>query len=1099
MTQQAAFINDSWFETQKMDSIGAIVFNSFFPGKFSPPRVDPNFHLNRKNTIEQFNKSNHQVISIKARAGQGKSILAAQFLQSIKAEFAWIQLDSSDRDPVVFIAAIFTALMKVFPELDKSVVYEMILKDEVIEEETIRLAPALLNDLSQSLKQTFYFVIDDLHLLKESSKSLSFIESIISNAPPLLRFILISRYSVDMGTIFKNALQLNNSSLALSQGDVAELFVKIFKKPLPAKVVTALHQNTEGWVMGLILAGHALTNKFDFKPPARLNNLMPVEPDKLGDYFQSEILSSFSPSDRRKLLTLALLDDIPLNLAEYLFLTTNISQFLEYLVHKNFFLRRIEDDPVSYCFHHFFQEFLRYEALKELSEKEQRILWAKSGRWHLRQNRFEQALNYYLKARSYGMVERILQEFGLQLKGTNRTALNVETIKTIPPEIIENKGWIALTAAAVYSTSEPLQSKMYLHTAHQKFISQKNEIGEILTIAALITYHVGVDCNFKKGKKLLSRAIALYDALGEKISVAARIHIASAIAYGLCYFEGRFELAARYTEKIIEMAQKRGLYDAMAMGVVARGLVCNFDGNWHGFQKLIEESLFLMQSARVNNLNKFSIAALQMVALAHQLDIVTCTHYRRLIELTLDPKLLSKTFFGSLLVNFDVSISIVENRLQDAKIHLQKGLESGGANVSPHIQGMFWGRYAYVYALQKDDRNALEALEKSFQLRNEVGGAFFDIVTKINVGSVHALLENYDVAENFLAQAISEIKLIGPSPIIISVYFYRAFIHLKSGDISAGIEDLKSFLSWIKHFRYPYFQNFNAAILKELLTAALLNNIEPENARWIARKYLQTLISDSGEHFPLLEIKTLGSLEFKLEGVSKITFGDLTKTQRELLALLISSPPDKGVPHNVIQEAFWPDSSAKKTRSKLDNSFARLRKVFNALLAPYPANNYLCMKKGYVSLKNCTIDAHIFEQNVKEGLHHLKTNKFWQAGNEFLKAYLLYSGEFLPGIYLNDPFNYVRENIQSYFIQCSINWAGLLSAGGRISEAIFICQKAILYDPGNEPLVKLLYRLFDQNNDIVQARKVITSYRRVLEKDGFADEEIEEIMNNLMH
>lgn len=1097
MRQKTVYRNNCRFKAKKMDATKDIIFSSFFSGKFSPPRIDPNFHFFRKGIINQLQNSDHRVISIEARAGQGKTIVAAQFLKSIKANYAWLQLFPADRDPVIFITALFAALIKAFPELTKSSVYEMISKDEIIAQEANRLVPTLIKDLIPLLKEDFYLVIDDLHLLKDSVESLSAIESFIRNASSKLRFILISRSSLDIGSIFKNALRLDNTSLALSRSDIAELFAKTFKTPLPVKIVRKLHQNTEGWIMGLILASHVLTNTLDSMPSVKLNNLSVSQPNKIWDYFHSEILSSLSVAARRNLLCLSLLDDIPLSLAESLSLMPDIYKFLEYLVHKNFFLRRIEDAHPSYCFHHLFQEFLKNQALKELSEKEQRVIWAKSGHWNFRQNRFKQALHYYLKAQSYAMVERILQKVGMQLKAVNRIAITVETLKTIPPEIVKTRAWLSLTAAAVYSTIDPPQSEEYLYIAYKKFISQKNEFGEMLTLAALISYHVGIDCNFRQGKKFLPRAESLYALLEERFSVADQIHIASSIAYGLCFFEGQFERAAQYTDKIIQMANEQGLYDAMAMGVGARGLVCTFDGDWYSFQKLIEGSLFLLQSDRVNNINKMTIIALQMNVLAAQGDLVAFNHYRNLISLWLDPKLISKTFFGAMLVHLDVNTAIAQGRLEDAKKYLQRSLESDGSNLSTHMQSIYWGRYANVFALQKDSQNALEAIQKSSELRKKVGGKYFEISNKIDSGSIHTILGNFDVAEDFLSCAITESKILCQSSYIISAYVYRAFVRFKKGKTSDALQDLKIFLGSLKKFQYPYFQNFNIVILQELLTTALLHNIEAEEVQTIAKKFLQTTILETGEHIPLLRINTLGILEIRMLGVVKIKFEDLTKTQRELLALLISASSEKGIPYSDIQEAFWPDIAIEKARSNMDNLFNRIRKVFNNLLAPFPANHYLSVKKGYVYLQNCFIDADIFKNDVQQGIRHVKRNEFWQASNAFLRAYSLYKGEFIPGVILNDPAAYLRENLKSHFVECSIHLAQLLSTAGRGLEAIQICQKALVCDPSNEPLVKFLCRLFYQNNDTVQAKKVITKYMNVLKEDGFSVEEIEDITNNL--
>lgn len=1097
MTRKAISLKDYRPEISKTDWTGESIFRSFFPGKFSSPRIDPDFHLYRGKTIEPIVNATQNVISIEARAGQGKSIIAAQFLQRIRADYAWLQLDSKDRDPVIFVAAILAALLKSFPDLNRSIIFQMTVNREVIAQESDRLAPTLAKDLAAFIKEEFYFVIDDLHLLKDSQGSLSFLKSIIANAPPKLRFILISRNSQEIDAICSNTLHLDNTCLALSHGDVAELFARIFKTPLPAKIITELHRSTEGWIMGLILASHAYTNNFDSRAPLRLKNLVAARPAKFWDYFHTEILTSLSQTQRHNLLCLALLDDIPLNLAESLDLGPDISEFLEYLVRKNFFLRRLEAAQPSYCFHHLFQEFLRSRADAELSQNEQLIILAKSGHWHLRQDRYEHALQYYLKARVYGMAEKILRNVGLMLRGDNRTIFSNEILRLIPSETIKGNAWFSLITAGFYSNIDPPQSKEYLDLAHQKFISQNDEMGELLTLAGLMTYHIGVDCNFKVGEKLLPRAEALYATFEDQFSVAARIQIASVISYGLCYFVGQFERAAQYIEKVIHMAKERGLYDAMALGVMAQGLICSFDGNWQKFKNLIEKSFFLLQSPRVSNINKLGMAALQLNSLAYEGDLVTCNYYRQLIDFLVDPQLLSKTFFGASLVTLDANIAISESRWETAKACLQKGLDTSGSYQSAHMQSIYWGRYAFIHALQNNSKKALKAVEKSSQLREQVGGTFYAICNNLNTASIHALLGNYKIAEDLLTKIIKNVKSIGPSSIILSAHAHRAFALLKDGRTADGLEDLRKFIRLLKQYNYPYFHNYSATIMQELLTTAMVNDIESEDALWIGKKYLRLVISPAGNHVPLLQINTLGRLEIKIEETARITFGDLTKNQRELLALLISSSPGKGVPHSNIREAFWPESSAEKMRSKLDNLFSRLRKVFNTLLAPYSANNYLSTEKGFIRLLNCQIDANIFENDVRQGGRHMKKQEFSQAGNAFLRALNLYAGEFMPGVYLNDPAAYFREDLQNSFIEASLCLARILSGTGRDMEAIQVCQKAILCDPSNEPMVKMLFDLFTRNNDTVQAKKTLTNYHKALEDDGFSIQEIEDIIETI--
>ncbi len=1060
------------------------------------PRVDPSFHLVRKKSIETIIKTSKRVILLEARAGQGKSIFAAQFLHYFKLNFAWLQLDENDRDPVVFISALITSLANSSPLLKQSVLYEMALKGEIQEKEIERLVPTFHKSLASIAKNDFFIVIDDLHLIKDSTTVLNFLTSLVANAPKGLRFILISRSVLDLSPISACTFHLDNSFLALTHSDIAHLFTHIFKTPLPPETVAELKQNTEGWMMGVILASHALADNFSSHPPHGLNRTLTSEPEKIRDYFEAEILKSLSPWQRRTLMLLSLLDNIPIRLAQSLRLAPDIKRFLEFLVRKNYFLSRTEETPPTYAFHHLFRDIISKRAQQELSEREQRIFLAKCGKWYLRNNGYEQALQYYLKAETFGIAERIFRKVGFQLVGANRTAALATVLSSIPTEIVATRPWFSLFMAAAYSTSDPVKCKEFVKQANQKFIEQKDPLGELFSIAAMIPYHIGVDCDFKHGETLLPRAECLYTKLAEEISAAARIQIATAIAYGLCYFMGQFERAAEYTTHVIQMAKERGLYQAMAGGLLSRGLICSFDGNWRDFKQQIEASFLLLKSPRVSNISKLGLIILQINLLGQEGNLPVCQKYRQQIEAWIDPNLILNTFFGSMLTNFDASVAVYEGRLEEAEAYLLKGLDAGGSNQSSHVQSLYWGRLAYIYALSENSLKALHAVKKACDLREKVGGTFFEVAATILRGAVYTMISKYDQAERDLSKAVSDAHKLGSVAVIMSAYAHRALLRLENNQRPEGLEDLKYFLKNLKDFEYPNLQLFSSNLLKKLFAVAVSENIHPHIALQFAKRYLRLSFTPKGDPIPLLEINTLGILEIKIEGKVMISFSELTKTQRELMALLVSTSSANGVPHSALQEAFWPESSPAKMRSKLDNLYARLRKVFNCYLSPYPAKYYLSMEKGHVRLRNCIVDANQFRDDVQVGLRHMKKFEFWQAGSAFLRATLLYNGEFLPGVHLNDPIAYYRDELRTQFIVCARYFGKLLLGGGNSYEAIQICQKALQYEPTNEDLVRFVFKILSQKNDVVQAKKTLSDYQKALVEDGFSTEEIKEIMTS---
>lgn len=1070
--------------------------NTFFPGKFAAPRVDAAFHLFRPNAIRPLiapTRRNPKAIFIEARAGQGKSTLVAQFLQHVRARYAWCQIGLEDKDPVVFMSALFTALLKNFPDLCRSELYATISKGALIGEEAQRAATSLMADLKPLLRDEFYVVWDDLHFLDGANASLLFLKTVVAQAPRGLRFILLSRTKIPFTT--ENALYLGNESLAMTRNDVAELFATIFKVTLPFETVAELHRISEGWIMGLILTGNAVLEKLRDRSTEIVTSLLARRPDQFWSYFQDEILETLDPARRMALLALSLLENIPIGLARIVTPAVDSDTLLRFLVQKNYFLRRLEESPACYCFHHLFQEFLRQRAAQDLSEREQRIILARAGHWFMRRHHQERALQYYLKANAYSMAEKILRDIGAQLVATNRTGTFKETLAPIKPQAVQPYAWFSFFIASVYMRSDPAQCLAYLEQARQQFVADADGPGELMATTALVAFHAGIDCRFKTGLPLLARAEALYDTLAEKLSVAARIQCGYAIAYGLCYFSGNTRKAGRYTDECFNLAATHGLDDAMASTSVARGLIRSLDGDWQRYKHDLERTHIFLRSPRVGTIAKLAIQLQELAMLGMEGDSETYQQCRKYFLQSADPELLAKTIFGAILLTSDTGNALAEGRLQEALRAAQQGLAFGDSNRSAHMRSQFQVYQAYIYALCGQTQEALAAVREALRLRDEAGGAYHVLFTQLGIGAVYVHLQMKEAAEPALSRAISASERMGMRYIATSAYAYRALLYLNTGSLQPALADLDRCLKSMKTTLYRRFLMFNPMVAEKILAAAVRYGIEPAYARNIALEQLKVQITPEGETIPMLSIRTLGGLELRIGDEVRITHSDLTASQRELLALLISAAQN-GVSHEIIQDAFWPESPPDKIRSKLDNLLARLRKVFNIRLAPFSANHYLAMERGVVRLQNCDIDVDRFTREVGQGAAHIKRQETRQAEHAYFRAHRLYQGPFMPGVHLREPAAYFQEGLRQTYRQSACQWAQLLAESNQTAEAIQVCQRALQDDPTHQQIVKMLYLLLTRSNETVHARLLLDDYKKALARDGFSTQEIEQILDD---
>lgn len=1069
----------------------------FSPGKFAPPVFDPSRHLFRRRALRPVIipalKSN--LIFIQAQAGQGKSMLAAQFLQHIRARSAWVQIDVKDRDPVVFIAAIFAALIKDFKELHSATIYQAILNGELNGNDPGPIAHMLLKDLVPLIQENYYLVLDDLHLLKKSKNCIRFLQAFRSQLPQGFNLVLLSRFFFN--ELADNCLCLDNSDLALNRNEVEDLFINVFKIPLSAEIINRLHLTTEGWIMGAVMVKQALADLRGDNISILPEILADCRPNQFRKYFQNELLSFMSVDQRHTLLSLSLLDDIPRDLAISLSLKNNIAGFLDDLVENNFFIRYVMETDYTYYFHHLFKKFLEEHAVAELSRRQQCKVLARAGHWFLRRNRIEQALRYYLRAEAYGMAEKILRRSALNLAATNKVGSLADIISAISHNTVSVYPWLSVSIAYIHFRYDPVKGRIYLEQARNMFIKKKDALGELIATAILIVFHASIDCRFNAGKALLPRAEDLYSKLYHKLSVPARVQAAYAICFGLCHHIGQPNKAFNYITSASNTAQENGLEDAAAGAAIARGIINMMAGTWPGFRQHIERSLALILSPRVSKTNKLILLSQQLTLLGLEGDFVLFTYYRDMLKHVIEDRLLTITVPGHNLLMADINMALAQGKNKYALEIIQFGLASKNIGQSAHIQSLYLAYLAFAFALAKEKKRSeiLSLALKSAQLRREAGGPYHEMVTKMLLGGVYTILNVTLKAERFLSEAIMLSEKIGESFIRISAYAHRAFLYLNNDLTKRALNDIRSCLQTMKRNQYVYFYTGYPALMQELLTTAVINDIEKDYAEHLAKIRLSIAITPEGNTIPVMEIITLGDFAVKINGEIKVRHGDFTEAQKELLAMLASAPNFR-LSLEIIQVAFWPESPPDKVRSKLDNMLARLRKLLNKHIAPHSANAYISTGKGFLSLRNCIVDAHCFHREVQKGFNYVNLKEFWQAGNAFLKAILLYNGKFVPKVDLQGRAFQFREELQRLFIEGIEQWVGFLSVADRISEAIYFCEKAIEVDPTSNTLVKSLYHLLTRNNESEKAAVIIDNYKNSLAHEGFSAEEINSIIED---
>lgn len=1068
---------------------------SFPAGKSGPGLPDSNELLFRRRCIRKIASGDQRkrILYIEARAGQGKTSLALQYLQHVHADFSWYAIDAGDKDPVALIGTLFYTLADRFPVLCDNALHRMIEGGTIPAKEVGRMAAILISALQPLVRSEFHIVLDDLHLLEKAPDSLTFLRHFVEGAPDHLRFIIVSRIATDYVPDPQRTLRLGNKDLALTDSEIAALFDTHFGRPLLPEAVHTIGRATEGWALGAALIAQSLDSQTNHDISALPDQLIHRKRSDLLNYFGDLILSGLSKELRQELFKLALLEDIPLQLAELLSPNISIASVLDSMARRNLFLHRRDHGGPTFMFHHLFHAYMRRLAEQRMPWHMQRRVLILAGEWFLDQGRPEESLWYYLRTQDFARAEKVMRQVGPQLLAANRTVTLQSALERIPEKVIGSFGWLAYFKGAVLLSLAPPRARDYLDVALHAFIDKKDAPGELLASTHLITYYAAVAGLFKQGEAYLPRSIAIYQTLAHQLAPSARVQAATAIAIGLCFFQSNSESAEEYIDEIHSLANEKGLNDALAGAAMIAGNKCGLQGDWPGGIREIENSLQFLQDPQVSGFNRMCLVLLQANLAAIRGDFDIYRYHKRYLHPKTGRDLAKETIVGPFLYILDAIVAVAEGDEQAAVESAQKGLSAAGAAATPHLRSQYYIYLAYAKALQGDVDEAVQAAVVAEKLRDEAGGRFFEVLNQLLLGCVYTHTGNNSEAVRWFDAALEGSRALGETVSRAGVYACRSYLHLQTGREKAALEDLRHALHHLKAKGYVYCYGWHPRVMAKVLSTAVKHGIDSDYARFLARERLGLAFTVDGEPVPLLDLMTLGPAAFVTGRHKRVDFTEITPTQRELLALLVAAPHHQ-LSQEYIQAVFWPESPPKKARSTFDSLLSRLRKVLDEHLGISSARHYLVLEKGLLRLHNCRIDAHRFVEFVKRGMAHLRRKENWQAANAFYSAHRLYHGEYMSGVSLRDAAGPFRDQLMLQYLKSTLNRIGILGDLDRTAEAVQVAEEALRCDPTHEPLVKALYRLCIKSSQPVKAHKVIKTFQEALRRDGYSDQELEAVM-----
>jgi LuxR family maltose regulon positive regulatory protein len=394
---------------------------------------------------------------ISAPAGSGKTSLLSDWLVACPCPSAWLSLDETDGDLSLFLSYFIAALRTICPgacpqtlailqapELPPVAVLAGLLSNEI---ESLHDHPAL------AAQKGFVLALDDYHLLSGQAVN-SLLAELLRHPPRPMHLALATRSDPALPLTSLRArsqvVEIRRQDLRFTLDEVREYIQRALQQAIDEDIVAVLHDKTEGWVTGLVLA--ILSSRHAPDSDEFLSDLAANERFAM-DYLMDEVLSRQPQAIQDFLLKTSLLDRLCGPLCEAVTglddPVRNGHDHLEWLEQANVFMVALDTQGQWFRYHHLFQQLLQNRLLRQAGPVEVAELHRRASAWLAGNGLVEEAIGHALAAGDEAAAVQIIEVNRHQAMNQERWQQLEAWLRLLPrrlgderPELLLAEAWI---------------------------------------------------------------------------------------------------------------------------------------------------------------------------------------------------------------------------------------------------------------------------------------------------------------------------------------------------------------------------------------------------------------------------------------------------------------------------------------------------------------------------------------------------------------------------------------------------------------------------------------------------------------------------------
>jgi LuxR family maltose regulon positive regulatory protein len=378
-------------------------------------------------------------------AGFGKTALLTEWSHCTRRPVAWLTLDALDADSPRFWRHVVAALEPSVKGLSAKLSPLLAGQPEM----PVSLLLATLVNVVAEQSEPVVLVLDDYHVI-DTRAIHDALTMLVERAPAQLRLVCAARSDppLPLGRLRARGLlaELRAADLRFTIDESAALLRKSTSRPLDAETVAALNRRTEGWAVGLQLAGLSIDRSED--PAQFVANFSGTHRFVL-DFLTEEVLSR-QPEDRVEfLLQTSILNQLSGPLCDAITGGSNGQEMLESLDRDSMFLIPLDNARRWWRYHQLFADLLRARLHQAYPER-LADLHHNAARWCAESGIVDEAIGHALDSGDVDWAARLIEEHAQPILLKNEsTAMVRRWLAGVPTEVVRARPRLGLMTAAV--------------------------------------------------------------------------------------------------------------------------------------------------------------------------------------------------------------------------------------------------------------------------------------------------------------------------------------------------------------------------------------------------------------------------------------------------------------------------------------------------------------------------------------------------------------------------------------------------------------------------------------------------------------------------